>query len=869
MIFKKNRKFLWASVILVTLLRPDVMAHPVSSSNPIKTDLRTQRASCNTTLPLGLTRKIYLQCIASELGWIPSKTETEICGGYFNEPDIIKNYPHPLPVKEESALVTAKGPVILLKNGTSKLKDRVVVTQQGRIVQADTAYLYRDPFGKIRRITLIGHVKLQEANRLIVSDKTIITLPTKSAQLINIAYHIYSRRPFHRTLKGPANIWGTASSGTQNESNVITLNNATYTTCAPTRPAWQVSAKHIQLDTQNHRGEAYGTTVRFYDFPLFYFPYFAFGTNHERKTGFLTPKLGYDNRSGGNIQFPLYLNLAPNYDLTFTFEYYTLRNADLTALFRFMSARSLGTAYISYLPDDTQYGRFRRNAINTFSNPLLYNPSFFKPYLDELMHSSNARGFFSMEDMTRLNSEWFAKINVNYVTDPYYFQDLGGVLESSTLSDQLLNRVDLRYSGWHWEFRGMLQAYQTLHIINQTQYPALDQYQRLPDLSLQGYYSDILNHLDFLITGSFVNFSYQSDYIPNKPIGQRLHVRPGFSFPLESSFGYFMPQVWLDATAYNVEHPQPGQANNPDRILPILNIDSGLYFDRNFTISSHHYLQTLEPRIFYLYVPYQNQNRLPNFDTVLLPFFFEEIFALNRFTGDDRLDNANQFSLAFTSRIIDSDDGAEVLNANMGFIYRMANPKVCLSEACTEPNLPVSPVLAELVFYLPNRFSLSGNIAWDPNAQQTNNASINLHYEDTLNRVANISYTFVHENGASIVPGVVSMPTSVYSNNTSELILSLAWPLNKNWSTVGYWSYNMVLHRTDKSLLGFQYDTCCWVLRLVAELSFLGATLNSNGNYQNRYDATYFIQLQLKGLGDFGTGDVGKMLSTTIPGFQH
>lgn len=835
------------------------------------------------TLPTNLSKKLFLQYVANELGWVPTSDPAAVCGGYYAQPTIVSLYPNPEPAQQAPAIITAKGPSTITTNGLSLLQQQVVVTQPGRIVEADNAYIYRDgKTGHITKIILVGHVKLREAGKLIVADKGTLTLYPKTADLVNVAYHIYSEQPYNHSIKGPFDAWGTATHAHRDEKQVLTLHTASYTTCSPINPTWVLRASRIVLDKIHHIGKAYNARVRFKGVPILYTPYYSFTLDHQRKTGFLTPRFGYITQTAtasnatfplnllpNDFSFPFYWNMAPNYDLTITPEYLTQRNYEFSALFRFLSKRSQGNSFVTYLPNDPQFQLFRNQTITGISSNPSLDQNFYAPYLNQLRSETNKRAFFSMTDTTKLGTDWVSHIDINYVTDPYFFQDLGGQMGANTQSNQLLNRLDLEYSGWHWDFMSLLQTYQTLHMINQIQTPALDQYSRLPDLTLNGYYPYVDHNIDFILDSEFVNFSYQSNFNPDKPMGQRLHLRPGLSFPLYFSTGYFTPQIWADMVGYNVEHLQPGQTSTADRVLPIADIDTSLYFDREFSMGNNNYVQTLEPRFFYLFVPFQNQDALPNFDTVLLPFSFEQLFSLNGYTGDDRLQNANQISLGLTSRILDAETGAPILTGNLGEIYYIALPRVCLSTGCTEPIYQFSPIVGELIYSPGNSWSLSGSVAWDPNIGQANNATTSLTYNrnGSGTHIASLNYLFVKGNPVSIVPGFISQPSNVYSTDTSQITASLAWPLIKKWSLLGFWDYNVTFSRTDTYFVGLQYDTCCWSFRLITQRSFWGVVTGTNGSLQNRYTSSYYAQLQLKGLGDFGTTGANTLLSGSIPGF--
>ena len=806
--------------------------------------------------------------IATALGWVVNENPCNLCDGYFKEPRIVSYFPHPGNIKTEFTSVTAQGTVTLTADGVSILRKNVVVIQPGRLINADIAYIYRDDKKKkITQIKLVGHVRLQEAGKLVIADRATLTFNPATITLINAAYHLYSEHPYSATLKGPFNAWGTARHAIREPSGNLQLQYATYSVCTPTDPTWQVRATRIMLDKQNEIGKAYHGTVYLKRLPVFYSPYYSFPLNHERKTGFLSPRLDYSNRSGVVFGFPFYWNMAPNYDTTITSRYLTSRGFNINAYFRYLSRQGSGYTYVDYLPHDSKFAQFRNDAITTYSNPQIYVQNFFAPYLNALQHEHKQRAFFSTSEATQSDSEkWSAHLYANYVTDPYYFQDFAGDIKvsSSTFVNQLLNRADLQYTGQHWQWMGMVQAYQTLHMINQAQNPGLDQYQRLPDFVANGYYP-LGRYVDASLSGEWVNFSYQSAFTPDKPIGQRLHVRPGLSIPFYTNGNYIQPEIALDMTSYQVEHLQPGLAQAPTRLLPIVDIDSGLYFDRSFELGKREYTQTFEPRLFYLYVPFKNQNKFPNFDTVLLPFSFDQLFARNRFTGDDRLDNANRVSLGLTSRILNSEGGA-IITGNLGTSYNIDLPQVCLTPDCPLPSQHWSPLNAGLSYALTDHWAMNAGLAYDLNLSQTDNAQLSLSYQHDTNHTMTLGYLFVHGNGTSIAPGLVSASNSLFSRDTREITFSWAWPVYKKWSMVGSWAYNAVYNRNDSIFAGLQYDTCCWTLQLVAQRSYIGSYVIAGGHIRNQFNNTYSFRFQLKGLADLGTVNVSKLLVSDIPG---
>ena len=261
-------------------------------------------------------------------------TKSGLCGGYYAEPTIITTTPNPKPVKAVPVQITAKGPEIFRQNGTSLLQDHVVISQPGRLIQADKAVLYRDKkTNQISNIELSGHVRAEEYGKLLVGDTANYDVENKLFTLNGAIYHIAGTHQVV-TLKTPFDAWGTAKKAVRDNNGVLDLTNATYTTCSPTNPTWQLSASSMKLDKKKGVGTAHNLFIKFKKVPIFYAPYYSFPMNKERKSGFLTPTVGSSNNFGFYVGEPYYWNIAPNYDLTVTPGWYTERGLQLSENFR-------------------------------------------------------------------------------------------------------------------------------------------------------------------------------------------------------------------------------------------------------------------------------------------------------------------------------------------------------------------------------------------------------------------------------------------------------------------------------------------------------------------------------------------------------
>ncbi len=818
------------------------------------------------------------QNIADVLGWV-SAPEANLCQGYFAEPQALHDNPIPGPYNKSPVKITYAGPGEIYSHGLSVINKDVVVTQPGRIATADKATIYREaPSGKISYVQLEGNVEVHEFGKLVKGQYCKIDFNNHTFESGPAAYHIFEDpKEFHTLIHG-YDAWGTADRSFREPSGILNFWKATYTTCSPTDPTWQISAGHLVLDKAEGVGTAYNSWLRFYRVPIFYVPIYSFPIDNRRKSGFLTPDIEYSSRNGTEFSLPYYWNLAPNYDLTTTPKYFQNRGFQLNSLFRYLySPGNHGNVFFGFLPYDNEFASFRKQ---TLENPPNEGVPI-DPYLDDLENDSPFRAFVHLDHSAQFNEYWSGHLNVNYVTDDYYFKDFGNSY-GDVVANQLLNQADLEYNDEHWNLFTMLQGYQTLHRIDQAPNPALNQYMRLPEIDLSGDYADLWYGTDLNLNAQSVNFLYQSDFPPvtsQMPEGERLHLRPTLSHPFLSDGGYLKPQLALDSTNYAASLPSENNFGdeinngerpnfNASRNIPIFDIDSGLYFDQHLDLGNQSYLSTLEPRLFYLYVPYVNQNKYPNFDSELLPFTFAQLFDVNRFTSYDRLENANQISVGLTSRLLNAGDSSQKLKFDFGFGYYFDPPRVCLdAEDCEtstfryiSPTAHLTPFITQATYYPWQNWSTTASFAWDSMLGVINNAQVGIGYNFNQNHIFNFTYQYVRENSGD--------PTDIFgmSNDTNLLSSGVAWPLTEHWSALAFGQLNISKERPDSYYGGVQYDACCWTMRFIASRSFDGNTANSDGNVVNSFKNAYYFQLELKSLGSLGASP-GNLLSNTLSGF--
>lgn len=781
------------------------------------------------------------QDIARCLGWV-NDPAVPLCRGHYQSL-AVNGLPNPDEIQIQADQVSFS------QQQRSRLQGHVQVQQGQRIVNADTAYIYRDAkTNQVTRIELIGAVRYQEPDRLMLASKANLYPQDKAGQVEDVLYLFAINR---QQAELPA--WGRASLIKRFANQDYLLQKTTYTTCAPQDKSWELRADEIRLDHAAGKGVARRATLLIHDNPVFYLPYMSFPTNRNRKSGFLLPTMGYSNVGGYDLALPFYWNMAPNYDATLVPHYYSKRGVMLGGEFRYLTEGSVGVFDGHYLPKDRAYSQFLQDNSKQF--PFLAN-------------QSTDRWLLRLNDTTQIARNLQFNLNFQEVSDDYYLQDFSTNL--AVLSErQLLRQADLTYTTNHWLLRGMAQGYQTLNPVNQTR--LMDIYERLPQVMARGYYADLPGGLTFNMTGLYDQFHWPE---PKKPMpqGPRLYANPVLSLPLRKPWGYLSPSLQLVETYYDIQRGYRYNSQEINRFIPRYSVDGGLFFERDFRLNGFEMTQTLEPRLFYLNVPYQNQSNIPVFDSAYMIFNTDQLFRFNRFSGYDRIGDANQLAYAVTSRFISDATGFERASLTLGQIRYFANRQVklcqsptgyCVDNPLTLGQLPddsiTSPLASRLVYHFNPRWQVVGDYVYDPATRATNNGNINFHYQPAPDRLLSFGYSYLVNGDVTQVAN-----SRIQDNALNQAVIAYAWPLTEKWSTLGAYSYNISKNYTMMSFLGVQYDTCCWAIRAVG-----GQTFQSlNNNLQPQYNNNFYLQFLLKGLGSLASNDPYNTINTYLPTYR-
>jgi LPS-assembly protein len=580
------------------------------------------------------------------------------------------------------------------------------------------------------------------------------------------------------------------------------MEEGSYTTCGPNTDDWFIRARELDIDKERDVGIARGASIVFFDHTIFYSPYLSFPLHQERKSGFLAPHYGSSTSTGLDLTLPYYWNIAPNMDATLSPRIMTRRGLQLNGEFRYLEPTFKGEARFEYLPDDSAAHKDR--------------------YAYFLKHGQGFDG-------------WGMAININRVSDDRYFRDLATHV-SLTSRTVLPNEFVLARSGvWGdtgtYAFSALAQTWQTLQ--TDPLAPVVPPYDRKPQLSFNAF-RQVLGG-DFDLASSYVDFKHDT-----LVSGRRAIAYPSFSLPFQSSSAYITPKLGVHVTRYNVDANGQG-LESQTRTLPVFTTDSGVTFERDTKLFNMPFTNTLEPRLYYVYIPFKDQSRLPNFDTGVQDVNFATIFSENLFAGQDRIAEANQITLGVTSRLIHPDTGVERLRATLAQRYYFRDQRVTL------PNVPpratnsgTSDLLAAVSgTILP---SWTVDAGWEYNADngRTQRLNVSTRYQPGPGRVLNLAY-----------------------RNTIDLIrqtdISFQWPVTPSWSVVGRWNWSLQDKQTLEALGGFTYDGGCWAFSVV--LHRFATALNAT-------NTSIFMQLELNGVSRVGSNPLD-VLRRNVGGYTR
>ncbi len=645
------------------------------------------------------------------------------------------------------------------------------------------------------------------------------------------AFQGFFTSPSYRFLKNDA--YGKASRAEFLDDKHTVVFDADYTTCQREDslswlPAWVLTANRIKLDDEEDVGTADGARLRFQGVPILPIPGLSFPLSDKRKSGFLPPTLiPFDSLNGTGFSIPYYWDIAPNRDATFTTDLMTKRGLNLGTEFRFLEPLYRGQLRFDLMPGDKLRDRNRWAANYTHSGIL----------------DASSLGIGGLG----LN------VNLNRVSDNDYWRDFPRAIPA--LTQRLLPNDLLINKGWG-DFSIALRTL-TWQTIQDVTSPIVPPYDRLPQLTGRYARSNVGPGMDMVLEGDATQFSANRT-LTNQPSATRLFTRAQISRPWQTPGWFFTPKLQLHATTYAFDAPLTNGETNFSRFVPIYSLDGGLVFERKADYFGQSFVQTLEPRAFYVYTPYRNQSLLPRYDTGAADFNFATIYSENTFVGNDRIADNNLLTLGVTSRLLDPATGAEAVRLGLAQRLRFKDQRVTLYPT----DAPVVDRFSDLL--------MGASINWT--RQWTTDATVQ------FNQNTNLSTRSVI--GARYNPGNYRTISAAYrfQRDVSEQIdIGWQWPLNDlwgdrgqdlgpgrglgggRWYTVGRLNYDKRASQLVNAVIGFEYDACCWIGRVVLDRQMIGTTAPNT---------RILFQLEFVGFSRVGPNPL-QTLKLNVPRYQY
>jgi LPS-assembly protein len=580
------------------------------------------------------------------------------------------------------------------------------------------------------------------------------------------------------------------------------LDDASFTTCAVGDEDWRVVAREVELDFANKEAHTRGTKLRFFDTTVMAFPSATLPLENARKSGFLAPSYSQSTRRGLELNVPYYLNIAPEQDATVTATNMSKRGTQLRTEYRYLGESYGGNMWLEHLQEDL------------------------------VLHQ--ARTGFSLNHVQNFTPNLVGRVDLNKVTDDQYFVDLTTSVKQLAIGN-LPREGRLQYNspisgGWNYGAGLRVQSFQTLQDPLNVIVPP---YHRVPQVSLFAGRNDLGGFADLSLPGEYVSFSH-----PTQVQGSRATVNPTLAIPVISPGWYVTPKFGMRRVDYWMEQPGGGTAPRDGLSIPWGSLDSGLVFERPTRWFEHDLTQTLEPRLYYLYVPYRDQDRFPLFDTGLADFNYAQIFSENRFAGGDRFGDANQATVAFTTRFL-TGQGEEVLRAAVGQRAYFNDERVGLPGATLRTDR-YSDILATLGGRFAQYWSFDAGAQYNEQLRQIQRYSASMRFSPEVAKVVSLSYRFNREA-------------------LRQADLAGQWPVAAGWYLVGRYNYSFLDRRLLEGLGGFEYNAGCWVFRGVVQ-RLQAAT--------DQVSSAIFFQLEFSGFGYVGINDPVGILKRNVPGYS-
>jgi LPS-assembly protein len=728
------------------------------------------------------------------------------------------------------------------------MRDDVRLTQGRRSFRADTF-----TFDKVtREAELDGNIQVREPGLLLRADKAYVDTNTGNARLDNARFVLYETR-----------VRGRAESLEKFGDTIIRLDQGTFTSCEPGDNTWLIKGSNITLHNDKHFGTAKHMRLHVKDVPIAYAPYFRFPIGPDRLTGFLFPSLGLDGSDGiGEFSAPFYWNIAPNYDATFTPRYLADHGYMLATELRHMS-KHFDTELTGSVLNNDRSGNTGREEEDEI----------------DLRYLGKDRWQYNLLQTGGRNQRWSTQIDYTDVSDTDYLRDVDSSSVDLNRQAFIRQRVAAGYKSRNWDFGAKAEEFR---LLTSTQLP----YRELPRLHADGQYriSDWLLELDNEYTNFSMNRYFEEDpgnalYKADLIVGERARTNYKLTWDKDFTAGYIKPGVGLKTLGYELDatNMRADVDTSQQFSAPQGSLDMGLFFERDASLFGDAFTQTLEPRAFYLYRDYENQDSLygltssasyVNFDTSDLIFTYDQLFRDSRFSGGDRIDDANHLAMGITSRFVEADSGVERLRVSIGQTVYFADREVSiLNNDSDYANTRTSSAIATQVSaQIGDYLRLTNDLLYDHQQARVNAVSTSLHYMDEQYRILNLGYRYSRDP-VSLSP-LETAPA--LERDLDQVDFTALWPVSDQWALIARTNYDFTYNAELDTFAGLEYTDCCYRVRILARqwVDFDFSPKFMENLKSDDYDRGIFIEVQLRGFGSVSQR-ISNLLNDAMFGFSE
>lgn len=707
----------------------------------------------------------------------------------------------------------------------------VDIMQGNSRLQADEVQLHqKEAPGQpepVRTVDALGNVHYDDNQVILKGPKGWANLNTKDTNVWEGDYQMVGRQG-----RGKADLMKQ-----RGENRYTILDNGSFTSCLPGSDTWSVVGSEIIHDREEQVAEIWNARFKVGPVPIFYSPYLQLPVGDKRRSGFLIPNAKYTTTNYFEFYLPYYWNIAPNMDATITPHYMHRRgNIMWENEFRYLSQAGAGLMELDYLPSD-------------------------KVYKDEHPNDdSSRRWLFYWNHSGVMDQVWRFNVDYTKVSDPSYFNDFDNKYGSST-DGYATQKFSVGYAVQNFNATVSTKQFQVFSEQNTSSYSAE------PQLDVNYYQNDV-GPFDTRIYDQAVHFVNTRDDMPE---ATRVHLEPTINLPLSNNWGSINTEAKLLATHYQQTNLDWYNSRNTtklaesaNRVMPQFKVDGRMVFERDMEMLAPGYTQTLEPRAQYLYVPYRDQSKIYNYDSSLLQSDYSGLFRDRTYGGLDRIASANQVTTGVTSRIYD-DAAVERFNISVGQIYYFTESRTGDDNITWENDDKTGSLVwaGDTYWRISDRWGLRGGIQYDTRLDNVATSNSSIEYRRDEDRLVQLNYRYASPEYIQATLPKYYSTAEQYKNGISQVGAVASWPIADRWSIVGAYYYDTNANKQADSMLGVQYSSCCYAIRVGYERKLNGW---DNDKQHAVYDNAIGFNIELRGLSsNYGLGTQEMLRSNILP----